>query len=452
MTRISRTQRLNVWMNGIPVGIWENVRGHESFSYFTDWLGDPQGRPLSLSLPFRPGNLPYTGHVVTDYFDNLLPDSVAIRRRLAARYKLRDITPFRLLAVLGRDCVGALQLLPEDEEPSGLFQIAGKPLTSSAIAQILRNTTATAALVREEDNADLRLSIAGAQEKTALLHHEGRWLLPTDSTPTSHILKLPLGKVGNMQADMRTSVENEWLCAQIVAAYGLPVANTSIESFDGMKVLCVERFDRRIASDGSWIIRLPQEDFCQATGTPPALKYQTDGGPGIGTIMDFLSGSIESERDRKNFFKTQIVFWLLAATDGHAKNFSLALLPRGDYRSTPLYDVLSAHPILGSGANKLAPQKAKLAMAVRGSSNHYSIMQIQRRHWISQGRQTGLSAANVEKMIGELIETTDANLDRIATRLPTDFPADVADAIFKGIRKQCKKLAAMSADADTLTV
>jgi serine/threonine-protein kinase HipA len=433
-------------MNGIPVGTWENIRGQESFQYFADWLDDPQGRPLSLSLPFRPGNLPYTGHVVTDFFDNLLPDSVAIRRRLAARYQLRDTTPFRLLSVLGRDCVGALQLLPEDEEPSGLFQIAGMPLTDAAIALILRNTTATTSLVRDDYDVDLRLSIAGAQEKTALLHHEGRWLLPTASTPTSHILKLPLGKVGNMQADMRTSVENEWLCAQIVAGYGLPVANTTIESFDGVKVLCVERFDRRLANDGSWIVRLPQEDFCQATGTPPALKYQMDGGPGIGTIMDFLLGSVEPERDREHFFKTQIVFWLLAATDGHAKNFSLALLPRGDYRSTPLYDVLSAHPILGSGANKLAAQKAKLAMAVRGSSNHYSIMQIQRRHWISQGRQTGLSQASVEQMIGQLIDTTDANLDHVAARLPKDFPADVADAIFNGVRKQCRKLAAMPAD------
>jgi serine/threonine-protein kinase HipA len=135
-------------------------------------------------------------------------------------------------------------------------------------------------LGQHDNDEDLRLSIAGAQEKTALLRHEGLWLLPHGSTPTTHIFKLPLGLVGHMQADMRTSVENEWLCSKIMKAYEIPIAQCEIEHFEDQKALVVERFDRTPSSDGSWIIRRPQEDMCQATGTSPLHKYQSDGGKG----------------------------------------------------------------------------------------------------------------------------------------------------------------------------
>ena len=199
-------------MNGIPVGYWETTRQGERLGYFNEWLTDEQSRPLSLSLPFLPGNFPYQGQVVTDYFDNLLPDNDAIRRRLAQRHQAGGTNPFQLLAKLGRDCVGAIQLLPEDEAPSDVYEINGEELNTAGVAQRLRNTTSAQALGQHDHDEDLRLSIAGAQEKTALLRHEGQWLLPHGSTPTTHIFKLPLGLVGHMRADMRTSVENEWMC------------------------------------------------------------------------------------------------------------------------------------------------------------------------------------------------------------------------------------------------
>ncbi|AJG21969.1 HipA protein [Cupriavidus basilensis] len=431
-------------MNGVPVGIWERAQV-ESLTYFDEWIQDEQGRPLSLSLPFLPANASYKGRIVTDFFDNLLPDSDAIRRRLAQRYRTGGVTPFELLAVLGRDCVGALQLLEEGDVPADLTTINGRPLSEAQVARVLRDTTSAAPLGAYDGDDELRLSIAGAQEKTALLHHQGQWMLPHGSTPTTHIFKLPLGMVGNMRADMRTSVENEWLCAQIVAGYGLPVARCDIARFEDQKALIVERFDRRRASDGRWIVRLPQEDLCQATGTPALLKYQADGGPGMTALMNMLAGSEQAEADRRNFFKAQLVFWLLAATDGHAKNFSIALLPRGSYRSTPLYDVLSAHPIIGPGRNQVAPQKAKLAMAVRGNENYYLIGQIRRRHWLAQGRQVGLSKESVEALIQELIAATDLVLSTVAASLPAGFPADLAAAILDGVRRQSRKLAGMPA-------
>ncbi|SAL39801.1 regulatory protein [Caballeronia sordidicola] len=441
MARRSEPSRLDLWMNGLPVGSWETTPSGERLVYRDDWLEDPQGRPLSLSLPFTPGNQPYRGQVVADYFDNLLPDSEPIRRRIAARYKTGGTAPFQLLAKLGRDCVGAVQILLPGESPVDLETIRGRPLSTKEISQLLRDTTSTPNMGQHEPLDDLRLSIAGAQEKTALLWHKGRWILPEGSTPTTHIFKLPLGLVGNMRADMRTSVENEWLCSKIVAAYGLPIARCEMAAFEDQKVLVVERFDRRMSSDTSWILRLPQEDMCQATGTPALNKYQSDGGPGIEPIMDVLYGSERALQDRRNFFLAQMVFWLLAATDGHAKNFSIAHLPGNRYEATPLYDVLSAHPIIGTGPNKLAAQRARLAMAVRSKNVHYLINDIQRRNWIEQGQRTGLSIPAVEQMIDALTDLTAKVIDEVAALLPRSFPMDLAESVFKGMNRLNRKLA-----------
>ncbi|KVK93505.1 type II toxin-antitoxin system HipA family toxin [Burkholderia territorii] len=442
MGRRPRHDRLDLWMNGIPVGYWEVRRGVERLVYLPAWVDDPQGRPLSLSLPFTPGNQPHQGAIVADYFDNLLPDSQPIRRRIAQRYRLGSTTPFELLASIGRDCVGALQLLPPDETPVDLESIDGTALDDAAVADVLRHATAAPLPGHAEPDGELRLSIAGAQEKTALLRNGKRWLLPAGSTPTTHIFKLPLGRVGNMQADMRTSVENEWLCSKIVAAYGLPVAACDIGRFDDQKALIVERFDRRPSRDGTWILRLPQEDMCQATGTPAGAKYESDGGPGIATIMGILANSADAALDRRNFFVTQLVFWVLAAIDGHAKNFSIAHLPGNTYRSTPLYDVLSAHPIIGTRRNQLSPRRARLAMAVCGKNRHYVIGDIQPRHWIAQGTRVGLTEHDVRAAMADVATRTEPVIAAVASLIPADFPADVADAIFDGMRRQARKLAA----------
>ncbi|MBN3797800.1 type II toxin-antitoxin system HipA family toxin [Burkholderia sp. Ac-20392] len=442
MATRARLDRLNLWMNGIPVGYWELRRGVERLVYLPEWLDDPQGRPLSLSLPFTPGNQPHQGAIVADYFDNLLPDSEPIRRRIAQRYRLRSTAPFELLASIGRDCVGAIQMLPPGETPVDLETIDGVTLDNAAVADVLRQATAAPLPGRAEPEGGLRLSIAGAQEKTALLRQGNRWLRPLGSTPTTHIFKLPLGRVGNMQADMRTSVENEWLCSKLVAAYGLPVAPCTIGRFDDQKALIVERFDRRPSRDRTWILRLPQEDMCQATGTPAGTKYESDGGPGIETIMGILANSADAAHDRMSFFVAQLVFWVLAAIDGHAKNFSIAHLPGNTYRSTPLYDMLSAHPIIGTRRNQLPPRRARLAMAVCGKNRHYVIDEIQPRHWIAQGRRVGLTEDDVRAAMAAVVARTEPAIAEAAAQIPADFPADLADAIFDGMRRQSLKLRA----------
>lgn len=436
-----KQQRLAIWMNGIQVGFWEKINGEDILRYLPEWLADEQGRPLSLSLPFTPGNQIWRGNIVRDYFDNLLPDSEGIRRRLATRYQAESLEPFDLLTELGKDCVGAIQLLHEDTQPTDFYSVKYRPLTESDIAATLRNTTESGLPGRLDKRDELRLSIAGAQEKTALLWHNNRWCLPEGHTPTTHIFKLPLGLVGNMKADMSGSVENEWLCSLLLEHYGIAVAGTQIAEFEDQKALVVTRFDRKWSRDQQWIVRLPQEDMCQALGMSPLRKYQADGGPGITDIMAILSHSDHADRDRTAFFRAQIIFWLMAATDGHGKNFSLAIGPQGRYHLTPLYDVLSAWPVIGHGNNQLSWQKSKLAMAVRGTANYYQINRIQRRHWLKHGELTGLNRQQVTMMIDEIIAATPDVLARVSEQLPDNFPPALAERVFAGIGQQCRALA-----------
>ena len=151
--------------------------------------------------------------------------------------------------------------------------------------------------------------------------------MPRGATPTSHIIKLPLGLVGGMRADFTTSVDNEWLCLRLLKAYGLPVAEAGIETFGSQRVLVVERFDRQVSRDGRWLMRLPQEDFCQATGCSPLRKYENEGGPGLQALFGILKHSERAGADQRTLMAAQILFWMLRAPDAHAKNYSVRLLP-----------------------------------------------------------------------------------------------------------------------------
>jgi serine/threonine-protein kinase HipA len=438
----ARIRALDIWMNGHRVGRWERTRsGSDQLTYDREWIASPQGRPLSLSLPFTQSTSGKASRLrsatVAAYFDNLLPENDRILRRLRDRYGTASTTAFDLLASIGRDCAGAIQLVPDGCEPDDIRTINAEPLTESGVAGILRDTTLAGPFGRHESDA-FRLSIAGAQEKTALLRHEGQWRIPKGSTPSTHIFKLPLGLFGNMQADMRASVEIEWLSMEIARAFGLPTARTEIGRFEDQKALIVERFDRFISNEGPWWMRAPQEDFCQALGLPPSRKYEADGGPGIRQIMEVLRGAEDAQGDRTVFFKGQLLFWLMAATDGHAKNFSLQQLPGGAYRLAPLYDVLSAYPIMGSGPNRLDPRKAKLSMAVTDRNRHYDLYGIHRWHWVAMGAALGLP--DVSDLIESMIEKTPSVLDEVASRLPDDFPEYVFDSIRTGMSAAKERL------------
>lgn len=425
-------------MNGERIGRWTlRAKGEHEFAYAEDWLSSAAARPVSLSMPLRPPSQPYRGARVEAFFDNLLPDARAIRERMMRRLKAASTRPFDLLAQAGRDCIGALQLLEPGERPAGYDEIRGEELSAKDIERHLK-AAGGAPLGQLDEEEELRISLAGVQEKTALLSHGGRWMRPLGATPTTHILKLPIG-LAPRGIDLSTSVENEWLCGRIIGAYGLPVARSEMARFGAAKALVVERFDRRLSSDKSWIVRLPQEDFCQATARPPSARYESDGGPGMKEILNVLAGSTTAAADRETFFRAQIVFWLLCAIDGHAKNFSLHLEQGGGYRLAPLYDVLSAYPVLGTKAAQLSPKKVKMAMAVEGRNRHYHWHGILRRHWNETARRCGF-ARDAQNLIEDILSKTPQVIKEAQSRLPRNFPSKVAQPILEGLKGAAARL------------
>jgi serine/threonine-protein kinase HipA len=388
---------------------------------------------VSLSLPLREDR--YIGAPVTAVFDNLLPDSDAIRRRVAERVGAAGADAYSLLTAVGRDCVGALQFLPDGEDPDPAGTIDGRPVDDDEIAQLLNNL-AFAPLGLDEDQ-DFRISIAGAQEKTALLYWQGKWCKPLGTTATTHILKPQIGRIPN-GIDLSDSIENEYLCLKLTDALGIPSAKIDIGDFDGKRALIVERFDRRWTRD-SRLLRLPQEDCCQALSVPPTLKYQSEGGPGIRDILDLLKGSDDPEADQTAFLRAVIVFWLLGATDGHAKNFSIFLNPGGRFRMTPLYDVLSAQPSLDAG--QIQRKQMKLAMSA-GDKRHYKIDDIMPRHFLQTAEKAGVGASVVQPILDDLGSTIPGAVERVVQSLPSGFPEQLVSSSVGGIENRLGRIEA----------
>jgi len=425
---------LNVFFNTRQVGqLNRETSGAIRFAYVDSWLTWQHAFPVSISLPLRDDK--FIGAPVTAVFENLLPDNEPIRKRVAERVGAAGTDAFSLLSKIGRDCAGALQFLTEGMDPQPLQQLTGRTLSDNDVGKLLNELDVTPLGIRSEN--DLRISIAGAQDKTALLYHKGQWIEPSGTTPTSHIIKPQIGKLSNGM-DLSNSVENEYLCMKLIEAFGLRTAHVEIAQFDKRKALVIERFDRKWTNKGL-LIRLPQEDCCQALSIPPTRKYQHEGGPGIVDIMAILRGSDEPRKDRYDFFKAQILFWLIGATDGHAKNFSLALSSQGRFQMTPLYDVLTLQPLFDK---KQIPRKGfKMAMRV-GNSNQYNVENILGKHHIDTGRKSGLSREVLNAMIEDVTKSSDAALQTTADALPGDFPVTLLDSISAAIKRRLPKLQA----------
>ncbi|GAB4195027.1 MAG: type II toxin-antitoxin system HipA family toxin [Wenzhouxiangellaceae bacterium] len=430
MARTRKSARLTVALNGRLVGVLDRAaNGAISFAYDVAWLADEQRAvPVSLSLPLREER--YSGAAVSAFFDNLLPDNEVIRRKVAEKVSARGTDAFSLLDKIGRDCVGALQFVPEGSEINPPGQPESTALSDAAVADIIRNLATAPLGIHPDGMRELRISIAGAQEKTALFW-DGHWCLPKGATPTTHILKPALGKLPN-GLDMIHSVENEHFCLTLCRELGLEVAESEVIDFDGIQVLSVKRFDRLKASDGR-LLRFPQEDFCQALSIPATRKYNNDGGPGIRECLGLLGGSDYAGDDRLAFLKAQIVFWLIGAPDGHAKNFSLFLMPGGRYRMTPLYDVMSVQP--NYAARQLQRKEFRLAMAV-GDNRHYPIYKIMPRHFFQDAKAAGVPEDDVKGLFEELIEGGASALERAMQVMPKSFPSQIAEEIGNAMRKK----------------
>ena len=250
-----------------------------------------------------------------------------------------------------------------------MYSIHGEPINDEEIEKLLNNLARVPlGLDREHD---FRISVAGVQEKTALLFHSGKWLRPFGSTPTTHILKTQIGKLPS-GIDLSNSVENEFYSLAVMEAFGLLVNKVQIKTFGKTKSLVIQRFDREWTKEGQ-LFRIPQEDFCQALSIPPSLKYQNEGGPDMVEILNLLKGADAPAEDQKAFLKAQIVFWLMGATDGHAKNFSIFLGAGGRFVLTPFYDVLTAQTFFDDRQSDRKSMKIAMSVVI---SRHNKLQEI----------------------------------------------------------------------------
>ncbi len=417
---------LGVFVGSSKVGTYSRApNGSTTFRYDPGWISSKRAFPISLSMPLS--DRAWSGEHANSFFDGLLPDDQAVRDKIAAHERADSAGTFDLLAVIGRDCVGALRFVPEGLDPGDPAKMTYRPVSDDEIGSRIASLGTAPLGIRADD--DFRISIAGVQEKTAFLQIDGQWQLPLGPTPTSHIFK-PAMKEGPNGADFSDTPWNEWLCLAVCHALGLEIPNAEVLIFNDKPVIVLKRFDRLWRGDV--IYRLPQEDVCQALGVPPMRKYQSDGGPGIVDILDLLNGAVSPREDRLSFMKTQIVFWLLAAIDGHAKNFSLFLTP-GGYKLTPLYDVMSVAPY-----PELSVHKIKLAMAV-GDSRHYRIKEIQPRHFYQTGQKAGLHKQDMDDIFSGLETQIDTAIAEVsASAVKVGVPEATYEPILTVVKKRAR--------------
>ncbi len=417
--------------------------------YSATWREDPSTFPLSLSMPLAARE---HGHEVLEAFVwGLLPDNAMVLDRWARRFQVSVRNPFALVACGGEDCPGAVQIVRPDRvvalERQEPFQVEW--LTEAEVAERLA--------LLERDHAAWRapqdtgwFSLAGAQPKTALLWHEGRWGVPRGRTPTTHILKPPIpGLDGH--------VVNEHLCLALAREVGLPAASTEVRRFGEHQVVVVERYDRvrtagladaapttgratelRALALERPILRLHQEDVCQAFGLPPSLKYQNEGGPGADAVAALLGEhSSRPDEDLGTFVDALAYNWIVGGTDAHAKNYALLHGGGGRVRLAPLYDIASTLPYFPL-------QRLRLAMKVGGE---YRLGHVGRRHWERLGVATGLGGEEAVERACSLAERVSERIGAVAAGCGRQgLEASVVESLARTIeRRAVACVAVMSA-------
>ncbi|MEI9994650.1 MAG: type II toxin-antitoxin system HipA family toxin [Rhizomicrobium sp.] len=412
---------------GKKVGrVHRDARGRLTFVYDEDWRQASGAFPLSLSMPLAAAE--HRPAVVEAFLWGLLPDNEMVLGRWAQKFQVSARNVFALMSHVGEDCAGAVQFIP----PERLEEIqSGKDdkvdwLDERGIAERLRTL--------REDHAAWRLprdtgqfSLAGAQPKTALIFKNGRWGIPSGRIPTTHILKPPTGQFDG-------HAENEHICLALARSVGLPAAQSKVMRFGDEIAIAIERYDRQ--RTGSEIVRVHQEDACQALGIMPTKKYQNEGGPSAADVAELLRVySSERDDDVTTFAKAIGFNWLIAGTDAHAKNYSLLIGGGPRIRLAPLYDVASILPY-----KEFDLHKVKLAMKVGGE---YRLRQISGRHWQKFAREVRVESGALFDALRAMAERVPDGLNDARKRAHEDgLDGTVIDRLAAGLNEwiaECKR-------------
>lgn len=405
---MSRT--LDVYLYQSLVGqLIQDKHGQMVFNYAKSWLIHPNAKPLSHSLPLRVEQ--FSRNECRGFFAGILPESNK-RAIIARNLGISAHNDFAMLEQIGGECAGAVTFMPEGEALP-IVDYHYRDLNESDLAVILE-TLPKRPLMAGDD--DVRLSLAGAQDKIAVHVAEGRISIPLGGAPSTHILKPAIKQYEGV-------VFNEAFCMQLSAAMGMPTAVTSIHQVKGIDYLLIERYDRIHDEQGN-LQRLHQEDFCQAQGIVSEIKYQNEGGPGIKECMTLLRAvSATPVIDLQRLLDAIIFNFLIGNNDAHGKNFSL-IYHDDSIRLAPLYDILSTafYPELSN----------KMAMKIGGE---YKADKIFPHHFEKLAEDSGLGRALVKGRAQELAEKTISTLGKIAVG-----QSSIAENLKELIKCRCRKL------------
>jgi serine/threonine-protein kinase HipA len=419
-------KQLKVIIVDREVGTLEWDQGQLRFHYSEAWRVDEQSYPLSISLPLSQAVHEHSS--IEPVLWGLLPDNPLIVERWASRFNVSPRNVFGLLEHVGEECAGAAQYVRQDRVETILQPTTPSVqwLDKSGIAERLRTLRTEPSAARKASDRG-HFSLAGAQPKTALLCAKGQWGIPEGRTPTTHILKPP-------SASYEALVENEHLCLALSRAMGIPCARSEILRFEDEVAIVVERFDRPSIqvskgdpSDntglGRRILRVHQEDFCQALGRSPALKYQRDGGPAPKDLANLLRDhSSDPREDGQTLLDALLFNWLIVGTDAHAKNYSLLFTRGPRIRMAPLYDLASYLPYDDD------PQRTRLAMKLGGK---YRLRDITRYHLEKLADELALDPADVVERAARMAETLPQQVNRVWGKAGVEHPsaAKLADLL-----------------------
>jgi serine/threonine-protein kinase HipA len=368
---------IDVYFADQRVGQLSLVDGRLTFCYSIDWLA--QSRPLALShsLPLRSES--FDDHHCRPFFAGLLPEG-NLRQLIAKQCQVSNKNDFALLNAIGGECAGAITFVPAGQSVTDLERGGVEWLDEQQLVDLLHELPRRPMLAGRDG---IRLSLAGAQDKLPVVFDGQRIGLPKGAQPSTHILKPTISAVED-------SVLNEGYCMALAHAMGLPTAKAMVLPVRDHRILLVTRYDRHKGGDGKYV-RLHQEDFCQALGVVPEMKYQNEGGPDLKSCFDLLREATRPSAPQVLRLLDAVVFnALIGNHDAHAKNFSLVY---GDAAPVlaPLYDVLST-----AVYETLTP---KMAMKL---GSKYKYAEVHSRHWEQFMEDAGLSKAQTKKRIRDL--------------------------------------------------
>jgi serine/threonine-protein kinase HipA len=406
MTRI-----LNVYLNDSLVGeLEQDLSGMMSFKYAIDWLNNPNSIPISYSLPLREDA--YKKNECRGFFAGILPEDKK-REIIAKNLGISSGNDYAMLERIGGECAGAITFLPSNyqlPEQSCEYLI----LSNAELVGIIKELPKRPLMAGERG---VRLSLAGAQDKIVVTIENNIIKLPLNGAPSTHIIKPVI-------SDFRDIVYNEAFCLQAAKAVGLPVANTSIMSIQDVEFLIIERYDRYITPDNK-IARIHQEDFCQALGISPEMKYQSEGGPSLKKCFELIRKvSSLPIFDVRHLLDVVIFNYLIGNNDAHRKNFSLLYFTEGkklQIRLAPFYDLISTsvYPELSN----------HMAMKI---GEHAEYNKITPRDWEKFAISSGFAPAMVKGRIKDLAQNLYKHIDKYRKN---DKVLKVIDLI----EERCKK-------------